>query len=140
MTIKASGSLNINEIAAEYNGTTPHSLSEYYTAPGLPASGAISFADFYGKSDLYTTSITTSYLTYFDTSISTIVTTSYLTYWTTTYATYVPSAEGGYYRTTTRSTRRTTSYLTSSLTTFQTSVNTSHVTDALTSWSAGNPT
>ena len=138
MTIKASGSLGMNEIAAEYSGTTPHSLSEYYTAPGLPASGAISFADFYGKSDLYTTSATTTYITYFNTSQLTSYITSYLTSYLTQRQTLDTAIEG--YRWTYFYTSRTTSHVTSYTTTVQTSQSTSHVTDALTSWSAGNPT
>lgn len=138
MTIKASGSLGMNEIAAEYSGTTPHSLGEYYTAPGLPASGAISFADFYGKSDLYTTSATTTYTTYFNTSQLT----SYVTYYTTTFVTqrqtFIPASET--YDWTYFYTSRATSHVTSYTTVWQTSQSTSNVTQALTSWSAGNPT
>ena len=50
-----SGPLNMNDIAGEFGGSTPHSLSEYYRNGGLttsnntsvPTSGAISIGDFY---------------------------------------------------------------------------------------------
>ena len=61
MTIKSSGSLTFTEIVAEWTGSTPHSLSEYYSGGSIiysgaadgdgnviPSSGnAISFSDFY---------------------------------------------------------------------------------------------
>lgn len=80
MTIKSSGlALSLVEIAAEYSGSGSHSLSEYYTAPGLPASGAISFADFYNKSDTFSAGTK-------NTTISTAFTTTRLTRY--------PDAEG----------------------------------------------
>ena len=56
MTIKSSGQLAMSEIAAEFGGGAPHSLSEYYrngglvTAnnPNVPTGGAISMSQFYG--------------------------------------------------------------------------------------------
>lgn len=56
MTIKLSGPLSLTEIAAEFGGAAPHSLSEYYAGglyvpsgtAGIPASGLISFNVFYG--------------------------------------------------------------------------------------------
>lgn len=51
MALPSSGPLSINDIAAEFGGSTPHSLSEYYNAaPGIPASGTIAIDDFYGAS------------------------------------------------------------------------------------------
>ena len=61
MTIKSSGSLSFSEIVSEWGGSTPHSLSEYYSGGSIiysgaadgdgnviPSSGnAISFSDFY---------------------------------------------------------------------------------------------
>ena len=61
MTIKSSGSLNTTEIVAEWGGSQPNSLSEYYAGGSLvysgaadgdgnaiPSSGsAIKFSDFY---------------------------------------------------------------------------------------------
>jgi len=60
MTIKSSGSLNTTEIVAEWGGSQPNSLSEYYSGGSLvysgaadgsgnaiPSSGTISFSDFY---------------------------------------------------------------------------------------------
>ena len=62
MTIKSSGSsLAISEIAAEFGGSTPHSMSEYYrggsnvpsasSTSGIAASGAITMSSFYGTSN-----------------------------------------------------------------------------------------
>lgn len=58
MTIEASGAISLGtaaganrSISGEFGGAAPHSMSEYYSAAtGVPASGAISFSDFYGKS------------------------------------------------------------------------------------------
>ena len=55
MTIKSSGSLALTEIQAEFGGSAPISLSEYYrngayvtsNNTGVPTSGAISFNQFY---------------------------------------------------------------------------------------------
>ena len=62
MTIKRSGSsLAISEIAAEFGGSTPHSMSEYYrggsnvpsasSTSSIAASGAITMSSFYGTSN-----------------------------------------------------------------------------------------
>jgi len=56
--LEASGALSLGttagtnrSISAEFGGTTPHGLSEYYdAASGIPASGVIDFSDFHGKS------------------------------------------------------------------------------------------
>lgn len=58
MSIKESGSLAFSEIAAEFDQSTPYSLSDYYRNgdivpdatdnAGIPESGAISIGDFYG--------------------------------------------------------------------------------------------
>ena len=51
MGLQSSGSISLNNIAGEFGGSTPHSLNEYYgAANGVPTSGAISLADFYGTS------------------------------------------------------------------------------------------
>ena len=50
-----SGALNMNDIAGEFGGTTPHSLNEYYRNGGfttsnntsVPTDGAISIGDFF---------------------------------------------------------------------------------------------
>ena len=74
MTIKASGSLNTTEIVAEWGGSTPHSLSEYYAGGSLVYSGAadgdgnaipssgnpIKFSDFYDVTKFATTSASSS--------------------------------------------------------------------------------
>ena len=50
MALQTSGAISLNDIAGEFGGSTPHSLSEYYGAGGAPASGTISLLDFYGLS------------------------------------------------------------------------------------------
>lgn len=60
MPIKVSGPLTIKDIADEFGGAEPHSLSEYYRGgtrvpnaninSNVPTSGAISVGDFYGAS------------------------------------------------------------------------------------------
>ena len=50
MPLPASGPISLSQIAAEFGGAMPHSLSEYYgKAAGIPASGQISFSQFHGK-------------------------------------------------------------------------------------------
>ncbi|GGD03489.1 hypothetical protein GTQ45_02010 [Pyruvatibacter mobilis] len=51
MALQSSGPISLSQIAGEFGGAAPHSLSEYYgAAPGVPGSGVIKFSDFYGKS------------------------------------------------------------------------------------------
>ena len=51
MTLQASGSISMSDIAEEFGGVAPHSLSEFYgIAAGVPSSGPISLSNFYGKS------------------------------------------------------------------------------------------
>lgn len=57
MAIETTGAISLGtaagtnrSISAEFGGTTPHSLSEYYGVDTVPGSGAISFSDFYGTS------------------------------------------------------------------------------------------
>lgn len=50
MALPSSGQISLSQIAAEFGGTSPDSMSEYYGAGGAPSSGALSFADFYGLS------------------------------------------------------------------------------------------
>lgn len=63
MPLPSSGPLSLNDIAGEFGGTQPHSLSEYYAGGGLvpagtsgtngavPSSGTISIWNFYGTSN-----------------------------------------------------------------------------------------
>ena len=62
MALQTSGEISIGDIAAEFGGTAPHALSEYYgAAAGVPTSGAIKVGDsFYGKSSLFVFSITSN--------------------------------------------------------------------------------
>ncbi len=50
MALQSSGAISLGDIAGEFGGSQPHSLSEYYgAASGIPSSGAIDFSDFYGS-------------------------------------------------------------------------------------------
>ena len=52
MALQSSGQIKLSEIAAEFDGTVPHALSEYYDLGNAPASGEIQLAaDFYGTSN-----------------------------------------------------------------------------------------
>ena len=58
MVLQTSGAISLADIAAEFGGSAPHSLSEYYgAATGVPASGAISIGTFYGKSAAQTVTL-----------------------------------------------------------------------------------
>lgn len=71
MTLPTTGALSINDIATEFGGSTPHSLSEYYAGGGLvpagttgtygavPSSGAITIQNFYGTSNYIAPTFTT---------------------------------------------------------------------------------
>jgi hypothetical protein len=55
MALQSSGEISLNDIATEFSGTAPHSLSEYYGVDtGIPSSGEISFSDFYGATSTTT--------------------------------------------------------------------------------------
>lgn len=50
MVLQSSGQITLSQIAAEFGGTTPHALSEYYeAAPYVPGTGPLAFSNFYGK-------------------------------------------------------------------------------------------
>jgi len=50
MVLQSTGAISLLDIATEFGGTTPHSVSEYYAQDsGIPGTGPISFSDFYGK-------------------------------------------------------------------------------------------
>ena len=58
MALQSSGAISLNDIATEFGGSTPHSISEYYgVATGVPSSGEISFDDFYGTSNAVTVTL-----------------------------------------------------------------------------------
>ena len=51
MALQSSGPIALSEIAAEFGGSAPHALSEYYGDGNAPSSGEIQLAaDFYGTS------------------------------------------------------------------------------------------
>jgi hypothetical protein len=57
MVLQSSGAISLNDIQTEFGGTNPIGINEYYdAADGVPASGEISFDDFYGKSNYMLTS------------------------------------------------------------------------------------
>lgn len=59
MPIQTSGPIDATDISAEFGGTAPHSLSEYYgAASGIPSSGTINYSDFYGKASTLIPTIT----------------------------------------------------------------------------------
>ena len=68
MAIKGSGPLSFTDITAEFSDTPPNSLSEFYRGGGkvpsvntnIPASGAISFSNFYGATNSFSFTVTTS--------------------------------------------------------------------------------
>lgn len=52
MALQTSGSISLSDIQAEFGGSNPISISEYYgAADELPSSGTISFNNFYGTAD-----------------------------------------------------------------------------------------
>jgi hypothetical protein len=56
MALQTSGSISVGDLASEFGGAAPHSLSEYYgAASGIPASGAIALSAFYGASSSFAT-------------------------------------------------------------------------------------
>ena len=60
MTLSASGPISIADIKTEF-GDRGNSLRDYYgVAPGVPASGAISLHDFYGKSAEFVLTLSSS--------------------------------------------------------------------------------
>ena len=50
MALQSSGAISLSQIAAEFGGSVPHSMSEYRGSGGTPSTGAIDFSDFYGTS------------------------------------------------------------------------------------------
>lgn len=67
MALQSNGLISLQDIADEFDGAKPHSLSEYYKNGGrvpdsalntsVPTSGAISFSNFYSSSKFYSTSM-----------------------------------------------------------------------------------
>ena len=51
MTLQTSGAISLLQVGNEFEDSSPHSMSEFYSADtGVPSSGVISLSDFYGKS------------------------------------------------------------------------------------------
>ena len=62
MALPSSGALSFSAIAAEFGGSAPHSMSEYYPlvglgVSGLPSSGTFNFSHFHGKSNQVTVAV-----------------------------------------------------------------------------------
>jgi hypothetical protein len=55
MALQTSGAISLADIAGEFGGAAPHSMSEYRGSGGTPSSGSISFYDFYGVTDFTAT-------------------------------------------------------------------------------------
>ncbi len=56
MTLQSSGAISLADVQTEFGGSNPIGINEYYAAAaGVPASGTISLANFYGKSASYWT-------------------------------------------------------------------------------------
>ena len=61
MPLQSSGPISFAQIQTEFGDVNPISLSEYYSlASGLPASGAISLSNFYGKTFIVYEAITSN--------------------------------------------------------------------------------
>lgn len=52
MTLQTSGPISIAQMRNEFALSNPISLNQFYSKPGLPTGGVISFSDFYGKSNI----------------------------------------------------------------------------------------
>jgi len=51
MTLQSAGAISLANVQTEFGGSNPIGINEYYgVAAGIPASGTISLANFYGKS------------------------------------------------------------------------------------------
>lgn len=60
MPLQSSGAISLSDIQTEFGGSNPIGLNEYYAAAtGIPGSGTISLADFYGASACDTTTAPT---------------------------------------------------------------------------------
>lgn len=68
MALQTSGAISLSEVQSEFTGSNPISLSEYYRsgayvpsgATAIPATGAIGISDFYGASNQFAFSITST--------------------------------------------------------------------------------
>ena len=61
MAITSSGTICLSNVQAEFGGSNPICLSEYYgAASGVPSSGTICLSNFYGKSAAQTINVTIS--------------------------------------------------------------------------------
>ena len=62
MALQGSGAISLNDIAGEFGGSVPHSITEYFRGGGLvpdsaansniPTSGQISFSQFYNGTNI----------------------------------------------------------------------------------------
>ena len=92
MALQSSGQISLLNIASEFGGISPHSLSEYYGVDaGIPSSGEISIGDFYGAawSPTQSTTLTSSQSWTVPSGITTVR-------FTLTGATFVPTWTSGW--------------------------------------------
>lgn len=71
MALQASGAISLDDIATEFEDSTPHSMSEFYRGGGtvpdapanssIPTSGAISFSQFYSAANIIPYAAGTNY-------------------------------------------------------------------------------
>lgn len=90
MALQTSGAISLLDIQNEFGGSNPIGINEYYgAAGGIPASGTISFNQFYGKSNI---------LANFSTTTASDLTTSTVGKGTATYVAhsnrYLPTKQG----------------------------------------------
>lgn len=61
MVLQTSGAISLADIQAEFGGSNPISLNEYYSSSsGIPASGSIDLGDFYGASSEFAYTLTST--------------------------------------------------------------------------------
>lgn len=60
MALPENGLITMQMLATEYSIAIPCTFTQLYGKPGIPSSGKITFADFYGKANTFTLNITTS--------------------------------------------------------------------------------
>ncbi|NBX72086.1 hypothetical protein EBQ91_04145 [bacterium] len=65
MALQSSGAISLLNVQNEFGGSNPIGINEYYgVAAGVPSSGTISLSDFYGKSNIFTTTYVFGYRDY----------------------------------------------------------------------------
>lgn len=60
MPLQSSGQIKLSQLASEFGGSTPHSLSEYYNRGNVTSSGQIGIGEFYGQGAGTTATLSTN--------------------------------------------------------------------------------